>query len=110
MVAQLLHISKRSRPDLAPSVHFLTTRVWKPSADDWKKLRMVIEYLDQTTNLPLILEVDKAKSDIWSIDAAYSVHADCKRHTVEAFTMGHGSFLSISCKKKTNCKSSCEAR
>ena len=45
LVAQLLYISKRSRPDLAPSVPFLTTRVCKPSEDDWKKLRMVIEYL-----------------------------------------------------------------
>ena len=108
MVAQLLYISKRSRPDLAPSVPFLTTRVCKPSEDDWKKLRMVIEYLKQTKDLPLILKVDKTKPDAWSIDAAYVVHADCKIHTGESFTMGHGSFLSISCKQKTNCKSSCE--
>ena len=109
LVAQLLYISKRSRPDLAPSVPFLTTRVCKPSEDDWKKLRMVIEYLKQTKDLPLILKVDKTKPDIWSIDAVYAVHADCKSHTGGSFTMGHGSFLSISCKQKTNCKSSCEA-
>ena len=109
LVAQLLYISKRCRPDLAPSVPFLTTRVSKPTEDDWKKLRMVIEYLKQTVDLPLILKVDKTKPDVWSIDAAYAVHADCKSHTGGSFTMGSGSFFSISCKQKTNCKSSCEA-
>ena len=57
----------------------------------------------------LILKIDKTKPDVWSIDAAYAVHADCKSHTGGSFTMGHGSFLSISCKQKSNCKSSCEA-
>ena len=109
LVAQLLYISKRCTLDLDPSVPFLTTRVSKPSEDDWKKLRMVIEYLKQTINLPLILKVDKTKPDVWSIDAAYAVHADCKSHTGGSFTMGSGSFFSISCKQKTNCKSSCEA-
>lgn len=77
LVAQLLYISKESRADLAPAVPFLTTRVCKPNEDDWKRLRMVIEYLKQTINLPLILNVDKSKPDVWSIDAEYAVHADC---------------------------------
>ena len=57
----------------------------------------------------LILKVDKTKPDVWSIDAAYAVHADCKSYTGASYTMGQGSFMSISCKQKTNCKSSCEA-
>ena len=109
LVAQLLYISKRSRPDPAPAVPFLTTRVCKPNEDEWKKLRMVIEYLKQTINLPLVLKVDKSKPDVWSIDAAYVVHSDCKSHTGASFTMGWGSFVSFSCKQKLNCKSSCEA-
>ena len=48
VVALLLYVSKRARPDLAPAVPFLTTRVTKPTEDDWKKLRNVIEYLSQT--------------------------------------------------------------
>ena len=64
LVAQLLYISKRSRPDLAPAVPFLTTRVCKPNEDDWEKLRMVIEYLKQTLDLPLVLRVDKSKPDV----------------------------------------------
>ena len=81
----------------------------KPNEDDWKKLRMVIEYLKQTINLPLVLKVDKSKPDVWSIDAAYAVHSDCKSHSGASFTIGWSSFVSFSCKQKLNCKSSCEA-
>ena len=49
IVAQLLYIQKRARPDLAPAVPFLTTRVSDPDNDDWRKLRNVIEYLNGTT-------------------------------------------------------------
>ena len=55
LVAQLLYVMKRSRPDLAPAVPFLTTRVSGPTEDDWKKLRNVVEYLGQTWSMPLTL-------------------------------------------------------
>lgn len=63
-VAQLLNISKRSRPDMAPAVGFLTTRGCNPSEDGWKNLRMVIEYIKESIILPLVFEVDKTKLDI----------------------------------------------
>ena len=53
--------------------------------------------------------MDKTKPDAWSIDAAYALHFDYKSHTGASFIMEQCSFLSISYKKKTNCKSSCEA-
>ena len=59
IVAQLLYIMKRARPDLAPAVPFLTTRVCDPTDDDWLKLRHVIQYLTVTKDLCLTLEVDK---------------------------------------------------
>merc|ERR1712197_160515 len=59
IVAQLLYILKRARPDLAPAVPFLTTRVSDPTDDDWLKLRHVIEYLCGTRELCLTLRVDK---------------------------------------------------
>ena len=100
---------KRTRPDIAPVVPFLTTRVSKPTEDDWKKLRNVIEYLSQCWNLPLILEADPSKLPTWSIDAAYGVHDDCKGHTGGSFTIGKGSLHTVSCKQKMNSKSSTEA-
>ena len=41
-VAKLLYVTKRSRPDLEPSVGFLTTRVSKSTLQDWEKLRRVL--------------------------------------------------------------------
>ena len=109
LVAQLLYIMKRTRPDIAPAVPFLTTRVTKPTKDDWNKLRNVIEYLSQCWNLPLTLEADPNKSPTWSVDAAYSVHDDCKEHTGGSFTLGKGSLHTVSRKQKINSKSSTEA-
>ena len=50
LLAQFLYIMKRSRPVIAPAVPILTTRVTKPTKDDWNKLRNVIEYLSQYWN------------------------------------------------------------
>ena len=93
LVAQLLYIMKRTRPDIAPAVPFLTTRVTKPTKDDWNKLRNVIEYLSQCWNLPLTLEADPNKSPTWSVDAAYSVHDDCKGHTGGRLLWGKDHFI-----------------
>ena len=52
IVAQLLYIVKRARPDLAPAVPFMTTRVLDPDDDDdWRKLRHVIEYISSTKDM-----------------------------------------------------------
>ena len=106
---QLLYILKRTRPDLAPAVPFLATRVCDITDDDWLKLRHVIEYLAATKNLCLTLEVDKSKNPVFSIDAAHQVHGDCKGHTGQSFTIGKGSIFTVSCKQKINTRSSTEA-
>ena len=80
-VAQLLYILKRSRPDLAPAVPFLTTRVCDPTYNDWLKLRHGIEYLAATKDLFLTLKIDKSKNPVFSIDTAHQVHGDFKGHT-----------------------------
>jgi hypothetical protein len=48
LVARLLFVAKRSRPDILLAVSFLTTRVKEPDADDWKKLIRVLSYLQGT--------------------------------------------------------------
>ena len=44
--AKLLYLSKRTRTDLLTAVSFLTTRVIKPTEDDWTKLERVMRYLN----------------------------------------------------------------
>ena len=38
LVAKILYLAKRARPDLLLAVSFLCTRVTAPDVDDWKKL------------------------------------------------------------------------
>ena len=109
IVAQLLYIVKRARPDLAPAVPFMTTRVSDPDDDDWRKLRHVIEYISSTKDMCLTLEADEDMNPTWSIDAAYGVHGDCKGQSGGSFTLGKGSIHTVSCKQKINTKSSTEA-
>jgi len=44
IVAKLLYITKRSRPDTETAVAFLTTRVSKSDIDDWKKLQRLMAW------------------------------------------------------------------
>ena len=45
IVAQLLFLAKRGRPDLLTAVAFLTARVTSPDKDGFKKLQCAIRYL-----------------------------------------------------------------
>jgi hypothetical protein len=45
IVAKLLFLCKRARPDIQTGVAFLGTRVKSPDVDDWKKLKHVMKYL-----------------------------------------------------------------
>jgi Reverse transcriptase (RNA-dependent DNA polymerase) len=38
LMAKMLYLFKRARPDLQPTVAYLMTRVIQPNVDDWKKL------------------------------------------------------------------------
>ena len=100
ILARLLFASKRARPDIQVCVPFLCTRVKSPTEEDYEKLGRVIIYLKNAIHIPLIVGADNSGSMIWNIDASFAVHPDCKSHTGASLTLGHGSALSLSCKKK----------
>ena len=54
LVASLLYLAKRTRPDLLTAVGFLTRRVKKYNADDEKKLVRLLKYLNHTKDLPYV--------------------------------------------------------
>ena len=111
-VAKLLFLSKRTRPDLQPTVPFLCTRVQSPDEDDFKKLLRLLKWLESTKTLVLTLEVDGDGKLIlvgWYADAAFAVHADMKSHTGFIGTLGKGAFTTGSSKQKLNTTSSTEA-
>ena len=109
VVAQLLFLGKRGRPDLLTAIAFMTTRVKAPDVDDYKKLQRVTKYLDSTSKLVLTLEADDTGTLHWWIDAAFAVHHNLRSHTGAMLSMGKGAIFSTSTKQKINTKSSTEA-
>jgi Reverse transcriptase (RNA-dependent DNA polymerase) len=109
LVAKLLYLSKRGRPDIQLAVAFLTTRVSHASEQDWTKLTRVLSYLRATRHLTLTLGADSlTKISSWT-DASYAVHPDMRSHTGGAISMGTGAIMCKSIKQKLNTKSSTEA-
>ena len=45
----------RSRPDIMPTISILSGRVRDPNTDDWEKVRRLVQYLNCTRELHLIL-------------------------------------------------------
>jgi hypothetical protein len=94
--AKLLYLCKRVRPDLQPTVAYLTTRVTQPNVDDWKKLTRRIQYLHGSKELYLTLEADDGIDIKWWIDASFAVHPDMRSHTGGTMLLGKGSVYSLS--------------
>ena len=109
IVAKLLYICKRARPDIEPAVSFLCTRVSCPDGDDWIKLARVLNFLRKTINDVRIFGATSLDT-LWTwVDAAYAVHPDMKGHTGGVMSLGHGVVHSRSSKQKINTKSSTES-
>jgi hypothetical protein len=102
LVAKLLYLCKRNRPDLQLAVAFLTTRVQTPDADDYKKLGRCLTYLNETSGLDLMLALDSMNVIQWWVDASFAVHKDFKSHTDVTMTFGRGSPINMSLKQKIN--------
>ena len=107
-VAQLLYLSKRARPDIQLAVSLLCTRVRGPDTYDYKKLVMVMKYIQGTIGLTLILSIDKSGNIKWYVDASFAFHKDMRSHTGGLMTMGKGGAYVNSRKQKLNNKSSTE--
>jgi hypothetical protein len=106
IVAMMLYVTKRARPDTALAIAFLTTRVRGPDEDDWRKLDHLIHYLKQTRELPLILGATRTGVLHWYVDASFATHQDMRGHTGGALTMGIGCPTVQSTKAKCNTRSS----
>ena len=108
-VAKGLFLSKRSRPDIQPSIAYLSTRVKAPTQTDWKKLVKMMKFLNATREDVLTLGAENLHVIKWYVDASFAVHEDYKSHTGAVMTFGHGAVQSLSRKQKLNTKSSTEA-
>ena len=109
IVATLLWIMKRARPDIEVPVSFLCSRVSKSDEDDWKKLRRVLTYVQCTIDDVRVIGAESLSDVFTWIDAAYAVNPDMRSQTGGAMSMGVGIIHGRSGKQKLNVKSSTEA-
>ena len=109
VVASLLYLSKRVRPDLLLAISFLTTRVQNPTQQDLCKLMRVLKYLNATKDLVLHLRGDDFLCICAYIDASFAVHDDYKSHSGVFVSIGMGPIFVKSSKQRLNSKSSTEA-
>lgn len=111
MVANLLYLSKRARPDCLAAVAFLATRVTRCDQDDLQKLSRLVKYVRATKRHGVILRIGSEGIRVEVlIDAAYIVHMDGKSHTGSCVVVGDvGAVHCKSTKQKIVIKSSTEA-
>ena len=110
VVAKILYLAKRTRPDLLVAVSHLVTRVQAPTSQDKQKLERVLKYVNGTKELYLTLRSNDQIIQIFAfIDASYGVHADGKSHTGIVIVVNDGTVFFQSSKQKLNTKSSTES-
>ena len=109
IVAKLLYVANRARPDIMVAISFLTSRVLNTTEKDWRKLKRVLCYLNGTIDMPLTISIDKLSITKTWVDASYACHPDMRSHTGGAIMMGKGVLFTKSSKQKLNTKSSTEA-
>ena len=109
VVAQLLYLSKRGRPDIALPVHYLCTRVKDPSEKDEKKLLRVLGYLNNTIERTRMITKDGNLNITAYIDAAFAAHSDGKSQSGGVIMVGSTMVEGITRKQKCATKDSTEA-
>jgi len=109
IVAKLLYVCKRGRPDIQLATMFLCTCVLRSTVDDWEKLKRVLQYVGATIDDELTIGADSMSVLQTWVDASYGVHDDMCSHTGGLMSFGRGAVSSQSSKQKLNTKSSTEA-
>jgi hypothetical protein len=109
VVAKLLYVSMRARPDLLLPVIFLCSRVAVATKEDMGKLRRLLEYVFGTMHLTYTLGADNLASFRTWVDASFAVHPDMRSHTGGLISFGTGGLVVRSSRQKLNTKSSTEA-
>jgi hypothetical protein len=105
VVAKLLYLSKRTRPDILTTTSFLCTRVSKATVSDKRKLYRVLGYLKATKERKFQLKpLEPLQVHIY-IDAAFAPHKDGKSHTGIAVFIGGTLVYAASRKQKCITKS-----
>ena len=107
-VAKLLWVAQRGRVDILTSISFLCTRVQCPDIEDWKKLKRVLKFLEQTLHDTRLIGADCLTKMQSFVDSSHAVHHDMHGHTGRAITFGTGILSPSASKQKMNSRSTNE--
>ena len=114
MVARLMYVCKKVKPECLMAVNFLATRVQIATEEDDEKLERVIRYLKYACIKDyrgILLKIGESGVRVATkIDAAHGVHMDYKSHTGAATGIGEFAIVDYySGKQSIVAKSSTEA-
>lgn len=108
LVAKLLFLSKRARPDFSLANGFLCTRFSRAMKEDRRKLYRLLGFLKRTKDEVFILRPSDLEL-LAFIDAAFASHPDSKSHTGIAIFIGGVLVFAASRKQKCVTKSPTES-
>ena len=111
MVAKLLYLAKRTKPECLTAVSFLATRVTRCTADDIGKLARLVRYIRRTKDRGVVLRPGLLGIRVRVFaDAAFGVHTDFRSHTGSCVVIGDTGAVHCRSSKQTSVtKSSTEA-
>ena len=111
VVAMVLYLAKRTKPECLTAVSYLSTRVTKCTTDDVDKLQRLVRYIRATRDHGLVLMPGAGGITVkLYVDASYGVHHDGKSHTGSCVVIGDiGAVHCRSSKQLIVTKSSTEA-
>jgi hypothetical protein len=107
-VAQVLYVSKRTRPDVLFAVNQLCRKAYAPDEGDWNALTRLLKYLSTTRNKVLVLHCTEL-SIVADIDASFASGADRKSNTGAVIRLGSAILWAKASKQPIITKSSSEA-
>jgi predicted nucleic acid-binding Zn finger protein len=105
MVAKLLFMAKRARPDLLTVVSFLCMRVQGATQQDLSKLERILGYMKATQDHVLVLHAQTMQNVRAYIYVAFALYSDSKSHTRVMVYIGETMVYVLSKKQKCMSKS-----
>ena len=90
IVANLLWTTKRARQDIETAVSFLCTQVKSPTGQDKNKLKILLQFLNQTIDDRRVIGTGLLIDLLTWIYPSYVVQPDMNSHTGGAMSLGWG--------------------
>ena len=111
IVARMLYLGTRVRPEILLTVNYLATRVNNFSEGDFQKATRCLQYLNAEPELGLTLRLGNQNEMLINLyaDASFAVHSDSKSHSAGVVKVGEATVGAKSTKQKLVTRSTTEA-